>query len=85
MKTKNKPQKITYGGRVFWEALKRARSCGNKVRHVDEVMAKEAASAMKVKTGYDFNAYFCSNCRSWHIGRDHTKMGEPGYDGKRKV
>lgn len=78
---KKAQQKITYGGRVFWQTLKRIRGCGSKRRY-DETAARNAAQHMKDITGDEFNVYFCQHCHYWHIGRDHRAMGEPGYDGK---
>jgi hypothetical protein len=79
-KSQNDPQKTTYGGRVFWQTLKRIRGCGSKKRYPNEDMAKNVAQRMKDITGDEFNTYFCQHCHFWHTGRDHKKMGERGYN-----
>jgi hypothetical protein len=74
--------RVTRGGRVFWQTIRRTRECGGKVRHPTEELAAEAAISMEKATGYKFNHYHCHYCHYYHIGRDHKSMGEKGYDGK---
>ena len=73
------PQKITRGGKKFYDDIRRERACRDKVRHSTMTLAEEARDRMQEKTGDQFNAYFCMHCHYYHIGRDHRAMGEVGY------
>ena len=44
-------------------------SCTRKIRYGHESSAAKAAAYMRAKYGKEFEAYSCSSCTGWHIGK----------------
>ena len=81
MKSRSKPKKVgrvTRGGRVYWDQMRQGRACDGKVRHPDRDEAEIARIRMENATGDELKSYLCPWCHQWHIGRDHSKIGDRG-------
>ena len=78
MTTKNEPfpLRVTRGGRKFWEQMRFIRTCGDKVKHKTREDAEIAQERMEQRTGDAVKVYLCPHCHMYHIGRDHSKIGD---------